>query len=95
MKKIARRQQQQQQQQQEQEQIGGSRRGPSRGGRLSNDDSEGETSRHVKSRYCMLHISKKKMCAGWANQETLHKDIEFNKEHYIITGSAHMTSSFF
>ncbi|TTL72953.1 GEM-interacting protein [Bagarius yarrelli] len=40
MKKIARRQQQQQQQQQEQEQIGGSRRGPSRGGRLSNDDSE-------------------------------------------------------
>lgn len=43
MKKIARRQQQQQQQQ-EQEQIGGSRRGPSRGGRLSNDDSEGETS---------------------------------------------------
>ncbi|XP_077415295.1 LIM homeobox transcription factor 1-alpha [Vanacampus margaritifer] len=41
MKKIARRQQQQQQQQQqEQEQLGGARRGPSRGGRQSNDDSE-------------------------------------------------------
>lgn len=50
MKKIARRQQQQQQQQ-EQEQISGSRRGPSRGGRLSNDDSEGET-----SRYCTLRF---------------------------------------
>lgn len=42
MKKIARRQQQQQQQQQEQEQLGGTRRGQSRGGRQSNDDSEGE-----------------------------------------------------
>lgn len=42
MKKIARRQQQQQQQQQEQEQLGGTRRGPSRGGRQSNDDSEGK-----------------------------------------------------
>lgn len=41
MKKIARRQQQQQQQQQEQEQLGGTRRGQSRGGRQSNDDSEG------------------------------------------------------
>lgn len=43
MKKIARRQQQQQQQQQEQEQLGGTRRGPSRGGRQSNDDSEGKS----------------------------------------------------
>ena len=43
MKKIARRQQQQQQQQQEQEQLGGTRRGQSRGGRQSNDDSEGES----------------------------------------------------
>ena len=40
MKKIARRQQQQQQQQ-EQEQMAGGRRGPNRGGRQSNDDSEG------------------------------------------------------
>lgn len=43
MKKIARRQQQQQQQQQEQEQLGGTRRGASRGGRQSNDDSEGKS----------------------------------------------------
>lgn len=55
MKKIARRQQQQQQQQQEQEQIGGSRRGPSRGGRLSNDDSEGETLFYLILHYITLH----------------------------------------
>ncbi|XP_069051810.1 LIM homeobox transcription factor 1-alpha [Lepisosteus oculatus] len=46
MKKIARRQQQQQQQQQEQEQLGGPRRGPSRGGRQSNEDSEDGSSVH-------------------------------------------------
>lgn len=46
MKKIARRQQQQQQQQQEQEQLGGTRRGQSRGGRQSNDDSEGRNLKH-------------------------------------------------
>ncbi|KAG2470560.1 LMX1A factor, partial [Polypterus senegalus] len=46
MKKIARRQQQQQQQQQEQEQMGASRRGPSRGGRQSNEDSEDGSSIH-------------------------------------------------
>lgn len=50
MKKIARRQQQQQQQQQEQEQLGGTRRGPSRGGRQSNDDSEGENAANAESR---------------------------------------------
>ncbi|MGH0154352.1 UNVERIFIED_CONTAM: hypothetical protein FKN15_029011 [Acipenser sinensis] len=44
MKKIARRQQQQQQQ--EQEQLGAPRRGPSRGGRQSNEDSEDGSSVH-------------------------------------------------